>query len=150
MQFGCNTDAFHRFGQAKFAYGGPVLGMGQFLLLSSQLPQKMMLMSKVVISRSKSKSGNTLYMLRYFFLSSLACHIIQIGQLSVMKDSNLNVIQMKILHYYKKLPQKLTKYDLHVTLADLLVDNIETIQIIRDTSLALCRPSSPLCDILLF
>ena len=30
--------AFHRFGQAKFVYGGPVLGLSQFLLLP-QLPQ---------------------------------------------------------------------------------------------------------------
>ena len=44
--------AFHRFGQAKFAYGGPVLGSSQFLLLP-QLPQKMMLASKVVKIDSK-------------------------------------------------------------------------------------------------
>ena len=43
---------FHRFGQAKFAYGGPVLGSSQFLLLP-QLPQKMMLASKVVKIDSK-------------------------------------------------------------------------------------------------
>ena len=54
--------AFHRFGQAKFAYGGPVLGSSQFLQLP-QLPQKMKLASKVVkidskiiISSHKSKS----------------------------------------------------------------------------------------------
>ena len=39
--------AFHRFGQAKFVYGGPVLGSSQFWLLP-QLPQKIMLTSKVV------------------------------------------------------------------------------------------------------
>jgi hypothetical protein len=38
---------FHRFGQAKFAYGGSILSSGQFLLLF-QLPQKMELASKVV------------------------------------------------------------------------------------------------------
>ena len=39
--------AFDRFVQAKFAYGGPVLGLSQFSILP-QLPQKMMLASKVV------------------------------------------------------------------------------------------------------
>ena len=39
--------AFHRFGQAKFAYGGPVLGSSQFSPLP-QLAQKMTLASKVV------------------------------------------------------------------------------------------------------
>ena len=39
--------SFHRFGQAKIAYGGPVLGSSQFLLLP-QLPKKMTLASKVV------------------------------------------------------------------------------------------------------
>ena len=48
----------HRFVQNKFAYGGPVLGLSQFLLLP-QLPQKLTLSSKVVeiiISSWKSKS----------------------------------------------------------------------------------------------
>ena len=44
--------AFHIFGQATFAYGGPVLGSSQFLLLS-QLPQKMTLASNVVNIDSK-------------------------------------------------------------------------------------------------
>ena len=39
--------AFHRFGQAKIAYGGLVLGSSQFSLLS-RLPQIMMLASKGV------------------------------------------------------------------------------------------------------
>jgi len=39
--------AFHRFVQAKIAYGGLVLGSSQFLILP-QLPLKMMLASKVV------------------------------------------------------------------------------------------------------
>jgi len=39
--------AFHRFGQAKFAYGGSVLGSSQFTLLL-QLPLKMTLDLKVV------------------------------------------------------------------------------------------------------
>jgi hypothetical protein len=39
--------AFHRFGQAKFPYGGLVLGSSQFSLLL-QLPQKMTLNIKVV------------------------------------------------------------------------------------------------------
>jgi len=43
---------FHRFGQAKFAYGGLVLGLSQFLLLP-QPPQKMTLTSKVVKINSK-------------------------------------------------------------------------------------------------
>jgi len=37
--------AFHRFGQAKFAYGGSILGSSQFALLP-QLPLKMMLGKK--------------------------------------------------------------------------------------------------------
>ena len=54
--------AFNRFVQAKFAYGGLVLGSSQFTLLP-QLPQKMTLNlkvvkfdSKVVILLCKSKS----------------------------------------------------------------------------------------------
>ena len=39
--------AFHRSGQAKFAYGGPILGSSQFLLLP-HLPQEMTLASNVV------------------------------------------------------------------------------------------------------
>ena len=39
--------AFHRFGQAKIAHSGLVLGSSQFLLLP-QLPQKKMRASKVV------------------------------------------------------------------------------------------------------
>jgi hypothetical protein len=39
--------AFHRFGQAKFAYGGLVLGSSQFAP-QPQLPLKMMLGLKVV------------------------------------------------------------------------------------------------------
>jgi hypothetical protein len=53
---------FHGFGQAKFAYGGSILGLGQFKILS-QLPLKLMLDLKVVkidlkiiISLYKSKS----------------------------------------------------------------------------------------------
>jgi hypothetical protein len=38
---------FHGFGQAKFAYGGSILGSSQFTLLP-QLPLKMMLGLKVV------------------------------------------------------------------------------------------------------
>jgi hypothetical protein len=43
---------FHRFRQAKFAYGGSILSSSQFLLLP-QLPQKMELASKVVKIGSK-------------------------------------------------------------------------------------------------
>ena len=52
FSYGSFCRAFHRFGPAKFAYGGPVLGSSRFLLLS-QLPQKMRLASKVVKSVSK-------------------------------------------------------------------------------------------------
>ena len=45
-------NSFNRFGQAKFAYGGPVLDSSQFLLLP-QLPQKMTLASKMVKIDSK-------------------------------------------------------------------------------------------------
>ena len=48
----CTNRAFHRFGQAKFAYGGLVLGSSQFSVLP-QLPHKMMLASKVVKTDSK-------------------------------------------------------------------------------------------------
>jgi len=44
--------AFHRFGQAKFAYGSLILGSSQFLLLP-QLPQKMTINLKVVRNDSK-------------------------------------------------------------------------------------------------
>jgi len=44
--------AFHRFGQAKFAYGGSILGSSQFTLLS-KLPLKTMLNLKVVKIVSK-------------------------------------------------------------------------------------------------
>jgi len=44
--------AFHRFGQAKIANGGLVLGSSQFSLLP-QLPYKMVLDSKVVKIESK-------------------------------------------------------------------------------------------------
>jgi len=44
--------AFRRFGQAKFAYGGLLLGSSQFSILP-QLPQKMMLASKVIRIDSK-------------------------------------------------------------------------------------------------
>ena len=50
--FTCIYRAFHRFGQIKFVYGGPVLGSSQFLLLL-QLPPKMMLASKMVKIDSK-------------------------------------------------------------------------------------------------
>ncbi len=40
--------AFHRFGQANFAYGGSVLGSSQFTLLS-QLPLKTMLLYLKVV-----------------------------------------------------------------------------------------------------
>ncbi len=43
---------FHRFGQAKFCYGGLVLASRQYLL-PPQLPQKMLLASQVVIIDSK-------------------------------------------------------------------------------------------------
>jgi hypothetical protein len=43
---------FHRFRQAKFAYGGSILNSSQFLPLP-QLPQKMELASKVVKVDSK-------------------------------------------------------------------------------------------------
>ena len=45
--------AFHRFGQAKFAYGGQVLGSSQFLLLP-KLPKKTKLALKVVKKRHKN------------------------------------------------------------------------------------------------
>ena len=51
--------AFRRFGQAKFAYGGPVLGSSQFLLLP-QLPQKITLVSKVVKMGSKIQSNSVI------------------------------------------------------------------------------------------
>ena len=44
--------AFHRFWQAKIAYGGLVLGSSQFLILT-QLPSKMRLASKLVKIDSK-------------------------------------------------------------------------------------------------
>jgi len=44
--------AFHRFGQAEFAYGGLILDSSQFLMLS-QLPLKMMLDLNVVKIDSK-------------------------------------------------------------------------------------------------
>jgi len=44
--------AFHGFGQAKFYYGGLVLGSSLFSLLP-QLPQKMTITSKVVKVDSK-------------------------------------------------------------------------------------------------
>jgi len=44
--------AFHGFGQAKFAYGGSILGLSQFTLLP-QLPLKMMLILKEVKINSK-------------------------------------------------------------------------------------------------
>jgi len=54
--------SFHRFGQAKFPYGGSILGSSQFSILP-QLPPKIVLNSKVVKvdqkiikSRLKSKS----------------------------------------------------------------------------------------------
>ncbi len=54
--------AFHGFGQAKFSYGGLVLGLSQFTLLP-QLPLRAMLNSKlvklifkIIISLSYSKS----------------------------------------------------------------------------------------------
>jgi hypothetical protein len=43
---------FHQFRQAKFAYGGSILSLSQFLLLP-QLPQKMEPASKVVKVDSK-------------------------------------------------------------------------------------------------
>ena len=53
---------FHRFGQAKFAYGSQVSGSSQFRLLP-QLPEKTKLAlkvvkinKKVIISRHESKS----------------------------------------------------------------------------------------------
>jgi len=49
---GITYRAFHGFGQAKFAYGGSVLGSSQFVLLP-QLPLKMMLDLKVVKIDSK-------------------------------------------------------------------------------------------------
>ncbi len=54
--------AFHRFEQAKFAYGGSVLGLSQFTLLP-QMPLKMISKLKsilnqleIIISLHKSKS----------------------------------------------------------------------------------------------
>jgi hypothetical protein len=44
---------FHGFWQAKLAYGGSTLDLFQFTLLS-QLPQKMILASKVVKKRPKN------------------------------------------------------------------------------------------------
>ena len=53
---------FHRFEQAKFAYGSQVLGSSQFLMLP-KLPEKTKLVlkvvkmdSKIIISRHESKS----------------------------------------------------------------------------------------------
>jgi len=43
---------FHRFGQAKFADGGSILGLRQLSLLS-ELPLKMMINLKVVKINSK-------------------------------------------------------------------------------------------------
>jgi len=48
----CNYRVFHRFGQAKFAFGGSILGSNQITLLP-QVPLKMMLNSKVVKIDSK-------------------------------------------------------------------------------------------------
>jgi len=50
----CSTDyrAFHRFGQAKFDYGGSILGSSRFSMLP-QLPLKTMLDLKVVKIDSK-------------------------------------------------------------------------------------------------
>jgi len=48
----------HGFGQAKFAYGGSILGSGQFTLLP-QLPLKTMLSLKVV--KYYSKISNSLH-----------------------------------------------------------------------------------------
>jgi len=48
---------FHGFGQAKFAYGGSILGSSQFTLLP-QLPLKTMLSVKVV--KIDSKISNSL------------------------------------------------------------------------------------------
>ncbi len=57
-----NYSVFHRFRQAKFAYGGSILSLSQFLLLP-ELPLKMKLASKVVkinsniiLSPQRSKS----------------------------------------------------------------------------------------------
>jgi hypothetical protein len=47
-----NYGVFHHFRQAKFAYGGSILGSSQFMLLP-QLPQKMELASKEVKVDSK-------------------------------------------------------------------------------------------------
>jgi hypothetical protein len=44
--------AFHRFGRAKLAYDGLVLGLSQFSILSL-LPQELMLDSKVVKKTQK-------------------------------------------------------------------------------------------------
>jgi len=44
--------AFQGFGQAKFAYGGSILGVSQFKLLP-QLPLKTVLLLKVVKINSK-------------------------------------------------------------------------------------------------
>jgi len=44
--------AIHRFGQAKFAFGGLILGLSQFTQLP-QMPLKMMLGLKVVKIDSK-------------------------------------------------------------------------------------------------
>ena len=66
-----DTEPSHRYGQAKISYGGLVFGSTQSLLLP-QLPQKMMLASKVVKSDSKiiisllqSKSMHTLSKVRH-------------------------------------------------------------------------------------
>jgi len=48
----CLYRAFHRFGQAKFPYGGLVLGSSQISLLP-KLPQKMTVSLKVVKIDSK-------------------------------------------------------------------------------------------------
>ncbi len=74
--------AFHRFGQAKFANGGSILGSSQFTLLP-QLPLRMMLSLKVVRIDSKinkslrySKSVTHSVCMALFFailLKSLAC-----------------------------------------------------------------------------
>jgi len=52
--------AFHGFGQAKFAYGGSILGSSQFTLLP-QLTLKMMLNLKVVKFDTKKNHIGSLW-----------------------------------------------------------------------------------------
>ncbi len=68
--------AFHRFGQAKLAYSGSILGSSQFTLLP-QLPPKMMLDLKVVKIDSKIyKSLHYYKSMTHSVCIWLSCHMV--------------------------------------------------------------------------